>query len=138
MSNLTENIAFVERWADYTSQLLSRKRKQLKIYVEGELDNSFGHRITTSGSTIKVEFYFLSRGRYVDMGAGRKPKISGRYQEGTEAPKGRKPKKWYSKPFYGRLNSLNEALSAKVAEEVLNTNAQYFKQRGSIGLIIAQ
>lgn len=137
MSNLTDNIAFVENWAFYTSKLLANKRRQLKVYDSGDLEASEGYTVGSVGSMIRVEFFFLARGRWVDMGAGRKPNLNGRYQASTETPKGRKPKKHYSKPFYGRLNSLNEALSTQVAEEVLNSNARVFKQKGSFTMLIA-
>lgn len=131
MSNLTENIAFVENWAKYTSMKLTAMRKRLDIGKSSDLAQSFGYSVSTSGSMIHVEFHFLARGRFVDMGAGRKAESSGRYASEANAPKGRKPKKWYSKPFYGRLNALNEALSTSVAEEVINSNNTVFKSRAN-------
>jgi hypothetical protein len=73
---------------------------------------------------IEANFSFLKEGRFVDMGAGRGSKIES--QKGNreiitgKARKTRKPKKWYSRPFYGRLYALQGVMGANISEQAIS------------------
>lgn len=89
---------------DLRNSLSSNMKRLATGYLEGEIS-------------------FLERGRFVDMGSGRGYSF-GRstrgdmdLQEGRHK-KGRKPKKWYGKVFYGRLNDLQGAVGLKLMDAV--------------------
>lgn len=98
---------------------------------------------------VGMDLSFLTHGRFRDMGVGRGTKpgardlsiaaaitkvesqdtngrvirrqrgAGGRFKKGPQQPKGRKPAKWYSRAFFGRLNALQGALSAKTCEKAI-------------------
>ncbi|MGI4865452.1 MAG: hypothetical protein ACRYFZ_16130 [Janthinobacterium lividum] len=98
---------------------------------------------------VGMDLSFLTHGRFRDMGVGRGTRPGardlsiggiiagvesqdrngrlirrergkgGRFQKSKEQPKGRKPAKWYSRAFFGRLNALQGALSAKTVEKAI-------------------
>ena len=102
-----------------------------------------------AAAEVGVDLSFLTYGRFRDMGVGRgsRPEardlsiggiihkvesqdtngriirrergVGGRFKKSKEQPKGRKPAKWYSRAFYGRLNALQGALSAKTCEKAV-------------------
>ena len=106
----------VRDWAERTEQILKEQFAKRKINQD-ELQRSIRFRVyQQSASLIGVDLHFLGYGRFVDMGVGRGAKQS---LEGSRKLKGRKPKKWYSRPFYSRLYALNSIVMAELAETAI-------------------
>lgn len=103
------------RWLDNTVKILEQERAKLKVEDKKGLKDSLrGKVIQMAANELGGQIYFLTRGRFVDMGAGRKKSIT---RFGEDPKKMRKPKKWYSRPFYGRLNDLQGALGIRLMEQ---------------------
>lgn len=84
-------------------------------------------RETTIGGIIaKVESQDTN-GKLINRKRGQ----GGRFVKGKQAPKGRKPAKWYSRAFYGRLNALQGAVGAKMVEKAVQAVQQAAGQVGS-------
>jgi hypothetical protein len=99
--------------------VLNRERKRLKVGESGKLDRSFQTRVLSlSQDTFQSQMDFLLRGRFVDMGVGRGRKIESRQtnRELLSPTKARKPKKWFSRAYYGRLNDLQGVLGYQLIE----------------------
>ncbi|MBD3627588.1 hypothetical protein [Cyclobacterium sp.] len=117
-------LQILTRWTERTEMVLERERKRLKVGKSGELDRSFKTRVlTVSQDLFESQIDFLLRGRFVDMGAGRGRKIES--QAGNRAlleeKSGRKPKKWYSRAYYGRLNDLQGVLGYQLMESAIQS-----------------
>ncbi|MGI4870452.1 MAG: hypothetical protein ACRYFX_04650 [Janthinobacterium lividum] len=102
-----------------------------------------------AAAEVGMDLSFLTYGRFRDMGVGRGSRdeardlsiggiihkvesqdtngrlirrergAGGRFKKGKEQPKGRKPAKWYSRAFYGRLTALQGAISGKTVEQAI-------------------
>ena len=102
-----------------------------------------------AAAEVGMDLSFLTYGRFRDMGVGRgtRPEArdltiggivakvesqdrngqlirrqrgaGGRFVKGAAGPKGRKPAKWYSRAFYGRLTALSGAISGKTVEQAI-------------------
>jgi hypothetical protein len=102
-----------------------------------------------AAAEVGVDLSFLTYGRFRDMGVGRGTRpgardltiggiiakvesqdrngqlirrqrgAGGRFQKAAAQPKGRKPAKWYSRAFYGRLAALSGAISGKTVEQAI-------------------
>jgi hypothetical protein len=70
-----------------------------------------------AGESIGADLSFLLRGRFVDMGAGRLKIESTNSNRDILAS--RKPKKWYSRTFFGRLHALNGMVGANISEQAI-------------------
>ena len=115
----------VQEWAARTDQILHAQLKAMGIGISDELFNSLRNRVyQQAGATIGYDLSFLMRGRYRDMGAGRRRKIESIHSNGDiirgQKKGGRRPKKWYSRAFYGRLSALNGVVSARIAEQAIS------------------
>jgi hypothetical protein len=123
-SNFSEVLQIVQEWAARTDQILHAQLKGMGIGISDELFNSLRNRVyQQAGTMIGYDLSFLMRGRYRDMGAGRRRKIESIQSNGDiirgQKKAGRKAKKWYSKAFYGRLSALNGVVSAKLSEQAI-------------------
>ena len=113
------------KWLERTGQVLDGEIDRLDVKDSKELKKSLKFRLfRISADVIGGEISFLIRGRFVDMGAGRKKKVdafSEREDFGRRRRKqiGRKPKKWYSPAFFGRINDLQGALGFQLMEQAL-------------------
>ena len=124
MSKLeTEAELIFSKWLERTTQVLNSEIDRLDVKQSKALKKSLESRLfRLSADVIGGEISFLIRGRFVDMGAGRKRKVdafSERPELGRRKMKGRKPKKWYSPAFYGRINDLQGALGFQLMEQAL-------------------
>lgn len=102
-----------------------------------------------AAAEIGMDLSFLTHGRFRDMGVGRGTQPGardltiggivakvesqdrngriirrergpgGRFKKGEEKSKPRKPAKWYSRAFYGRLTALQGAVSGKMVEKAI-------------------
>ncbi|RYE90579.1 MAG: hypothetical protein EOO37_02625 [Cytophagaceae bacterium] len=102
-----------------------------------------------AAAEVGMDLSFMTHGRFRDMGVGRGTKPGardltiggiiaqvesqdrngrlirrergkgGRFKKSKEQPKGRKPAKWYSRAFYGRLTALSGAISGKMVEKAI-------------------
>jgi hypothetical protein len=102
-----------------------------------------------AAAEVGVDLSFLTHGRFRDMGVGRGTRPGardlsiggiiakvesqdrngqyirrergkgGRFKKSKEQPKVRKPAKWYSRAFYGRLAALSGAISGKTVEKAI-------------------
>jgi hypothetical protein len=122
-SSFSEVFQVVQEWATRTDQILLQQMKAMGIGITDELFASVRNRVyQQAGAQIGYDLSFLMRGRYRDMGAGRRRKIESIQSNGDiirGQKKGRKPKKWYSRAFYGRLSALNGVVSAKLSEQAI-------------------
>jgi hypothetical protein len=111
-------------WTQRTEYILRLEIEKNKIGDTGSLEKSLKSEVMRlSEEKLEAQFEFLTRGRFVDMGAGRNyRKLESR--QGNEmllnASK-RKPKKWYSRAFWGRLNDLQGAIGYQLMEEAIDT-----------------
>ncbi|MGV3588609.1 MAG: hypothetical protein ACO1OF_16505 [Adhaeribacter sp.] len=128
MSAYQEVLALVEDWASRNDQILKAEIKRLKVGEKGggqqELFFSVKSRVYAKmGTKIGMDLSFLTYGRFRDMGAGRKAKFESQAtnRQFATRSKGRKPAKWYSKPFYGRLHALMGIVSANLQETTIQT-----------------
>jgi hypothetical protein len=132
-----ETLKVFTDWFARTELVLRREKTRLKVDDTTVLDSSLSHQVhQRANSLLQGELEFLVRGRFVDMGAGRKRKIETR--EGnltllTGRP--RKPKKWYSRAFWGRLNDLQGILGYKLMEEAVDSIKDPIEMRstGNVG-----
>ena len=125
MAGFTETLAYVQEWADRTDQILLDQLARKDIGITDELRTSVRSKVhQLAGEQIRFDLSFLSYGRYRDMGAGRPAeKIESRGATAARlhaaSLKGRKPAKWYSRPFYGRLHALSGVVSTSVVEQAI-------------------
>lgn len=111
----------LSNWQDKTRAILLNEIKKQGIGVTGELYDTLSHELDQRGAGyFNLILHMKLRGRMVDMGVGRGVPIERvkleRYKS-RGAKRKRRPKKWYSKVFYGRLNDLQGAVGYKMMEE---------------------
>lgn len=126
----TEIAQIVREWAEVTELTLKDRIRRLGIGRKSnstELLNSVRHRVyVAAANVIGVDFMFLQEGRYIDMGVGRGYPLSGptsRHVREGGRPR-RWPRRWYSRPFYGRVNKLLEIISVQVTESIISEFAE--------------
>ncbi|PRY90564.1 hypothetical protein [Mongoliibacter ruber] len=128
------------RWTERTSFLMKMEQKRLEIGDTNALNQSQAERVLQKSETLlESELEFLVRGRMVDMGAGRgSRKIetrdgNGRLVRGKNKP--RKPKKWYSRIYWGRINALQGVLGFKLMESSIRSVKDVLEERPGMGTI---
>jgi hypothetical protein len=119
-SKLSER-EIAESWAKITIQLWRKNLSRLKIgqNSSGDLYRSFKFKVIAGaqGNVDRIDFAFLYYGKFLDMGVGKGTRLGDRPVSrgsrvladrmlGTD----RKPKKWYSRTFYGESQRLIEIL----------------------------
>lgn len=108
-------------WANRTIEVLRGQIKAKNIKETDALLRSLSAKLSQqTGGVVSAQFWFNTYGRFVDMGAGRKRKIE--TQASNRAVwkgKGRRPKKWYSRPIHARIHRLREVMTLDVAEIAL-------------------
>lgn len=120
--------SYVQAWADRTDQVLLQMMKRFGVGITEELFKSVRSDVYARASDmIGYELRFLTYGRFRDMnvGRGRGKDLSLKFESTTTNReiihgKGRKrlkTAKWYSRPFYGRLNALEGALGISMMEQ---------------------
>lgn len=129
--------ALAQDWSKRTNKAMQDEYRRLGIGVTNELYTSIENSTTRTGDTIQLAQMFRLYGRYVDMGAGPgsptyrvKASVAGAVAKVesresnrrrlTEQRTMRKPKKFYSIPYYGRLNALMGLVSGKMQESALD------------------
>ncbi|REE01106.1 hypothetical protein [Marinoscillum furvescens] len=107
-----------------TEGLLIQQLVRQGIGVTHELRKQLHQELRSKGEGyLEGEFTMLTYGRYVDMGVGRGKSLGMSTRGSLDLDKGRKarkPKKWYSKTFYGRLYDLYGAIGYQISQEVLS------------------
>lgn len=122
-----------------TEVIFHREITRLKIGETTQLDKSIEQEVQRkSAAMLEGAFEFLLRGRFVDMGAGKgATKLETREGNRQLLSKGktRRPKKWYSRAFWGRLNDLQGVLGYKLMESSIDSVKLPFMSRstGTIG-----
>jgi hypothetical protein len=119
-----ETLDILTRWTERTNFLLRRQREVLGVNNDGPLSKSQKYKVRQlSDSMLESQTEFLVRGRFVDMGAGRRSTKIETRDGNARLLKGkvRRPKKWYSKTFWGRLNDLQGVLGYKLMEDAINS-----------------
>jgi hypothetical protein len=118
----TEAESIFRKWVKGTFDILIQNIDDLDVKDSEDLRKSLNSRVVEIGrGYLQGEFSFEEHGRFQDMGAGRK-----RLSESTVDRKGRKlkvrkPKKWYSRPFYGRINDLQGVMGYELMESAVET-----------------
>jgi hypothetical protein len=128
----------VTDWFKRTEYILRLELKKWKVNDTSELDRSIQQEVhQRANDLLEGQLEFLVRGRFVDMGAGRKSKVLESRETNGQllAPKGRKPKKWYSRAFYGRINDLQGVLGYKLMESAIQSVKGQLEMRstGNVG-----
>jgi len=120
------NLPLLKLLADWTARtelILRLQKKRLGVDDTQELDKSLGGKVRElSDALLESELTFLVRGRMVDMGAGRARKIESRDTNADlirDKSKARKPKKWYSRAYYGRINDLQGIIGYQLMESAI-------------------
>lgn len=124
--------AFVASWADKTDQVLLEMLRRYEVGVTEELYNSVRSKVyQMAGYMLGYELNFLVHGRFRDMGVGRgrgksvasKIETTATNREIIQGRTRRRAKiaRWYSRPFYGRLNALEGALGLSLMEQAINS-----------------
>ncbi len=100
-------------WGMLTSRRLRRKIHRMQIKDTEDLLRSIQVK-TFKGNTEhlgSLHLMFDEHGRFVDMGVGRPPAFETIKSNGDQLTgKSRRPRKWYSKTFYGSLDDLYQML----------------------------
>lgn len=103
---------------------------RLKVQDTEALDRSIRSELRRLGTGyLQGTISFLEHGRFQDMGSGRGYSFgqkTSRGQYDMDEPRkgriqGRKPKKWYGKVLYGRLNDLQGAIGYQLMEQAIDT-----------------
>lgn len=114
----------IEQWSNRVTEAVLRALQQKKIGVSDKLRQS----VRADAKRNIGELVFKQYGRFVDMGKGRGSQPGIESIESNRAKlTGRKPKKFYSKPAYGTLGSLVQALVSNYQEHIVynaKTNLQ--------------
>jgi len=123
----------LEWFEKYLLENLVKALKQKDIGITEELMQSLEGRVKAAVDNSDGEFdlSFLSRGRFVDMGAGRGYR-KGIYEQHNRKNKvylaldakqtiKRRPKKWYSRTAYGIIDRLLMRLVSNYEEEIINS-----------------
>jgi hypothetical protein len=134
-----EVLALARDWAKRTDKAEKAEYNRLRIGDSGDLYPTINTTLSQPGAgKVVLEHWFLIYGRFVDMGAG--PGAAGRAgapsiaqavatvenkalnrerATGKSAKKVRRPKKFYSVIFYGRLNALMGVVSGSMQEQAV-------------------
>lgn len=133
-----ETLSILTDWFKRTELVLRREKNRLRIGDSQDLDRSIDQQVhQRSNDLLEGTLEFLVRGRFVDMGAGKgSRKIETR--EGNARllrGKQRRPKQWYSRAFWGRLNDLQGVLGYKLMEAAIDSIKNPLEQRstGNVG-----
>lgn len=121
-SGANEVRKLMDRWVAKTTAIMKEEMQKKGIGITDDLAKSLSSEVTAlADGYIQGEFSFLVRGRFVDMGAGNGYKNALSRDSGSikRGRKLRKPKKWYSRVFYGRLSDLRGAVGYKIMEEAI-------------------
>lgn len=115
-----ETVDIFRKWMDKTEEVFRYEIGQRNIGITNELLESMKSKVIyLADGYVKGEFQFLTRGRFVDMGAGRGQRaVKGRGRRGS---RGRKPKRWYSPTLYGRLNDLQGVVGHAIMEQAVHS-----------------
>ncbi|MFY0628680.1 MAG: hypothetical protein JXR07_20475 [Reichenbachiella sp.] len=102
-----------QKWVSTTEEVFRSELSKRGIGITDQLLRSLKSSVTVMAEGyVKGEFQFLTRGRFVDMGAGRGRPTNQR---------GSKAKRWYSPALYGRLNDLDGIIGYTIMEMAINT-----------------
>ncbi|MCX6250012.1 MAG: hypothetical protein NTX61_04595 [Bacteroidetes bacterium] len=118
-----------EAWAKITIQLWRKNMSRMKIAQNssGDLYRSFKFKViaASGGNVDRIEFAFNYYGKFLDMGVGKGTKLGDRpVSKGSRVLADkmlggvRKPKKWYSRTFYGEAHRLFEILQKEYGRQV--------------------
>lgn len=118
-----EVVQLLEGWLRRTEEVLHGQIKKRGIGVTDSLADSIRTEMRRlAHGYLEGDLFFDETGRFVDMGVGRGHAIGSRGPlESSRGSIGRKPKKWYSKTYWGRLNDLQGAIGFKLMERVVET-----------------
>lgn len=129
---ISEVQTFVQQWADQTDQVLQQMLRRYDVGITEDLYKSIRHRVyLQAGELIGYDLSFLLHGRFRDMSAGRgrgkdlalrlESSSSNREIIRSRGRKRIKPAKWYSRPFYGRLNMLQGVIGMQIMEQAIRS-----------------
>ncbi len=122
------------RWlAKTVDERMVQELKKRGIGVTDELQQSLRQNMRRlAEGYLQGNITFDESGRFVDMGSSRGYSFGKRTSQGTfddsdrgtsfkRSARGRRPKPWYSKTLYGRLNDLQGAIGYEMMEQSINT-----------------
>lgn len=106
----------LEKFAQFTIERWVNKQYKMRIRCTGDLIRSFESHVhvDANGDPQKIEFVYLYYGIFPDLGVG-----NGVTKE--ETPKGnRRPKPWYNKVFWSRLQYVRDYVAEKYGTDAAN------------------
>ncbi len=118
----SELLSLLTNWTDRTLLVLEREIERWRINDTGDLKRSLESEVRKkSAEILESQIEFLVRGRFIDMGAGRGQRANGIESRAgnralTSTSSGRKPRRWYSRALWGRLNDLQGVLGYTLME----------------------
>lgn len=123
--------AFLRNWQEKTKAILLRELKKQGVGVTDQLYKELHNELEKKAQGyFNLSLIMLRRGRFIDMGVGRGVPIEMVKASRTRsrgAKRKRRPKRWYSRAFYGRLNDLQGAVGYKMMEEAQQIVRQAIK-----------
>lgn len=135
-----ETLQVLTDWFRRTEYVLDREIVRWKLQDTTELQRSLRQQVKQrSAEMLEGELEFLVRGRFQDMGAGRGSRRSGfETRDGNRellSPSKRKPKRWYSRTFWGRINDLQGVLGYRMMESAIDSvkNPIEGRAKGNVG-----
>ena len=117
-----DNLELLTNWFARTEVILRRELTRMRVGDTQQLEQSLRHDVRRQGSEIlQGELEFLVRGRFVDMGAGKATsKIQSR-EGNRQLTAGRRPKLWYSRAFWARINDLQGVIGYRLMEQSIQS-----------------
>jgi hypothetical protein len=125
------HIETFQAWADITLKLFKRKIQDYDVWDTGDLFDSLAHHVVSqaNGDVSRIEFFFNYYGRFVDQGTGKEIYVGNQGDLGFSPE--RKPKKWYSRIFYGRMLDLVRLVAEKYGKEASKRIREHLTNRGA-------
>lgn len=124
-SPIQEALSIAHKWANITDTVLLKVMKARGIGITDDLYRSVRHKVyQKAGDMIGYDLSFLTYGRFRDMGVGRGTSLSVETTLGNREiirNRGRRPGRWYARPFYGRLNALQGVLGHSLMEQAIQS-----------------
>lgn len=105
---------FVRKWNRSTRRVLEMEIERKDVQDTLQLKKSLAETTVVQGHKIVAELSFLLYGRFVDMGVGRGRGMETR--EGNTSRLNDNNKKWFNRPYYGRLSTLRGVVGIKVMD----------------------
>lgn len=120
-------LKYNEAWSKMMLEIWREKILRLEIIDTQSLYKDMEEQVITAGEDMAtIRHKFLQYGIYQDLGVGRGYEkdnggnlliLDPRYREGRNMGEPRKPREWFSRPYYASVMVLREQMAYMYAEE---------------------